>query len=146
MKAHFPLSDFGQGFSQDSGITELMDDLGQAKSASEQITMLGGGNPAIIPAAEKLFREAMESILKTPGEFEKMTGYYDGPQGNMLFIHALCDYLNARFDWGLNENNIALTNGSQAGFYRLFNLFSGASHKAVGQSSEERRILLPMAP
>ena len=49
-------SKFGEKFTRYSGITQLMDDLGKANhSDDENIIMLGGGNPALIPEAHDIF-------------------------------------------------------------------------------------------
>ena len=37
---------FGSKFGGDSGITGLMDDLGNALNTASDIIMMGGGNPA----------------------------------------------------------------------------------------------------
>jgi len=53
-------SKFGKRFSRESGITQLMADLGKANHSNDSNTvMLGGGNPAIIPV------EAHYVILQT---------------------------------------------------------------------------------
>ena len=79
------LSKFGEKFTRKAGITELMDDLGAAMAGGDTL-MLGGGNPAHIPAVQQRFRERMEAILKEPGGFESMIGNYDGSRGNAAFI------------------------------------------------------------
>lgn len=141
MNSKFQLSDFGNKFRADSSISQLMDDLGQAKSITDPIYMLGGGNPACIPAAEQTFRSAMENIMATPNAFEKLSGFYDGPQGNSEFIQSLCHYLNNKFNWQLSTKNIVLTNGSQSGFYTLFNLLAGKA-----ENNQQKQILLPLTP
>ncbi len=39
-------SQFGQKFTQKTGILQLMDDLGNALNSDKPMNMLGGGNPA----------------------------------------------------------------------------------------------------
>ena len=135
------LSDFGRRFASEIGIGELMDDLGNALSGDRRMLMLGGGNPAHIPAVQKLFRERMERILAEPGEFERVIGNYDTPQGSGPFIEALADLFKREFGWDVTSANIALTNGSQNSFLILFNMFAG---RVSGRSL--RRVLLPLAP
>ena len=48
-------SKFGQKFTQPTGISQLMDDLGDALKSDQPINMLGGGNPAKIDAVNELF-------------------------------------------------------------------------------------------
>ncbi len=103
--------------------------------------MLGGGNPGHIPEVQRLFRARMREILATPGEFEQLIGNYDAPKGEADFIDALAALLRREFDWDLGPQNIALTPGSQSGFFILFNMFAG-----VFDSGEHKKILLPLAP
>ncbi len=132
---------FSRSFKAHSGILQLMDDLGKAGNMEGEIFMLGGGNPAAIPEMQACFREEMVSLMESGNDFEKMTGSYDAPQGNLKFISALARLLNDEFGWPVTEQNIAVTNGSQASFGILFNLFAG---KFPDGSS--RKILLPLTP
>ena len=45
------VSKFGKKIAVQSGIGQLMDDLGAALSGEREVLMLGGGNPAHIPAS-----------------------------------------------------------------------------------------------
>lgn len=134
-------SRFAQRFSEHSGIILLMDDLGEAMAGERDVLMLGGGNPAHIPEVQAFFRERMQQILDEPGEFARVVGDYDPPQGSMRFLDALADLLNREYGWGLTAENVALTTGSQAAFFLMFNMFAG---EFAGGAT--RKILLPMAP
>ncbi len=135
-------SRFGQKFTQQSGILQLMADLGQANhSTNPNICMLGGGNPASIPAAEKIYQKEMQAMLEDPKSFNQMLGYYDGPQGSDKFIEILVNLLNQRYDWNLTRKNICLTNGSQSSFFNLFNLLAGEM-----EDGSHQQIMLPLAP
>lgn len=134
------LSGFGQRFQGRIGISELMDDLGQALESGDEMLMLGGGNPSHIPAVQAVFRQQMEALLERPGAFERVIGNYDSPGGSQQFTAALADLFRREHGWQIGPQNIALTNGSQNSFFSLFNLFAGRS----GQS--RRRVLLPLAP
>ena len=134
------LSRFAQRFSEHSGIILLMDDLGEAMAGEQDVLMLGGGNPAHIPEVQAFFREQMQRLLDRPGEFARVIGDYDPPQGNKAFLGALADLLNNEYGWGLDANNLALTPGSQSAFFMLFNIFAGDC------GDRKRKILLPMAP
>lgn len=103
--------------------------------------MLGGGNPARIPEMEQRFREEMDHLLRSKSQFENMVGNYDPPQGNQRFIDTLAKMLSNEFGWDLSAKNIAITNGSQASFGILFNLFSG-----MFPDGSFRKILLPLTP
>jgi valine--pyruvate aminotransferase len=135
------LSEFGEKFTQHSGIVELMDDLGEALASNRPMIMLGGGNPSHIPEVQARFRDSMYRILERPGEFERMVGNYAAPQGSQGFIHALAKLLKQEFGWDVSPKNIALTNGSQNAFFLLFNMFAGPC-----PDGGYKRILLPLAP
>lgn len=135
------LSSFGRKFTERIGINELMEDLGRALSSGSDILMLGGGNPSHIPAVQQVFRERLERILATPGCFENMIGDYDTPQGKTEFLEALATLLNQQFGWPVSAANIALTHGSQSGFFCLFNMFAGSFDNAP-----PKQILFPLTP
>ena len=135
------ISDFGKRFAGEIGIGELMDDLGDALVADPAPLMLGGGNPAHVPEVQAVFKKRMEDILSKHGEFERVIGNYDTPQGAKAFIGALAELFRGEFGWDIGPENIALTNGSQNAFFSLFNLFAG---KFTG--SRNKQILLPLAP
>lgn len=134
-------STFGEKFTAESGILQLMDDLGKAVTGNRDVIMLGGGNPSQIPAAQACFRERMQAILANGDEFERLVGNYDPPEGLPAFNTAVADLLRAQYGWDITGANVALTNGSQTAFFYLFNLLAGqypdGSHK---------KILLPLAP
>ena len=135
------ISTFGEKFTSESGILQLMDDLGNALAGNQDVFMLGGGNPAHIPEVEACFRESMRQILETPGVFEQLIGDYAPPQGEKQFIAALANLLHQEYGWEVTPANIALTNGSQTLFFFLFNLFAGPF-----ENGQCRKILLPLAP
>jgi valine--pyruvate aminotransferase len=134
-------SQFARAFAADAGILQLMDDLGEALAGDADLCMLGGGNPARIPEAQRMFREQMARILADGDRFESIVGNYDGPQGRLEFLEALAALLERELGWDVGPANVAVTNGSQSSFYVLFNLFSGPCDDGV-----ERRVLLPLTP
>ena len=124
-----------------SGIRELMDDLGRAMTGDSEVYMLGGGNPAAVPAFTALLRERMREMLDDGDAFERVMLNYDPPQGNPRFIRAMATLLQREFGWDVGPQNIAVTNGGQSAFFYLFNLLAGRF--AGGRS---KKILLPLAP
>ncbi|MDC5704708.1 valine--pyruvate transaminase [Vibrio europaeus] len=132
-------SKFGEKFNQYSGITQLMDDLNDGLRTPGAI-MLGGGNPAAIPAMLDYFRLASEELLES-GELVAAMANYDGPQGKDAFVKALAKLLKETYGWNITEKNISLTNGSQSGFFYLFNLLAGKQ-----PDGSHKQILLPLAP
>ncbi len=135
------LSRFGEKFTGHAGILDLMDDLGQALAGSEQVYMMGGGNPSHIPAVQERLRLNMEHLLRDDGAFERLIGNYAPPQGEPGFIRALASLLRREYGWPIGPENIALTNGSQNAFFFLFNMFAGPMSDGTC-----RQILLPLAP
>ncbi|HCG8158814.1 TPA: valine--pyruvate transaminase [Vibrio parahaemolyticus] len=132
-------SKFGEKFNQYSGITQLMDDLNDGLRTPGAI-MLGGGNPAAIPAMLDYFHQASEEMLAS-GELVAALTNYDGPQGKDVFVKALAQLFRETYGWDISEKNISLTNGSQSGFFYLFNLFAGQK-----PDGSHKKVLLPIAP
>lgn len=132
-------SKFGEKFNQYSGITQLMDDLNDGLRTPGAI-MLGGGNPAAIPAMLDYFRQASEEMLAS-GELVAALANYDGPQGKDAFVKALAQLFRETYSWDISEKNISLTNGSQSGFFYLFNLLAGQQ-----PDGSHKKVLLPIAP
>ena len=154
-------SKFGQKFTQPTGISQLMDDLGDALKSDQPINMLGGGNPARIKAVDELFLQTYQTLgndgsVNATGTATSTTalnsmGNYSNPQGDAAFIDALVGFFNRHYDWNLSADNIALTNGSQNAFFYLFNLFGGAFTNESAEHNEsnqsiDKSILLPLAP
>ncbi|NNN58695.1 valine--pyruvate transaminase [Vibrio sp. 1-2 (7-a)] len=132
-------SKFGEKFNQYSGITQLMDDLNDGLHTPGAI-MLGGGNPAAIPAMLDYFHQASEEMLAS-GELVAALSNYDGPQGKDAFVKALAQLFRETYGWDISEKNISLTNGSQSGFFYLFNLLAGKQ-----PDGSHKKVLLPIAP
>lgn len=134
------LSDFGRKFSSPSGIYELVEDLGRALGGGEEMIMMGGGNPAHIPEVETLWRRRLEEILAEPGAMETMLGDYDTPRGKPEFLETMAAFFNREFGWNLDAENIAVTIGSQAANFLLFNMLAGRDEKSA------KKILFPIVP
>ena len=118
-----------------------MDDLGAALTSDRPVRMLGGGNPAHIPAIESLFIEEFQRILGSEREYRRMLANYPSPTGEQRFRASLAQLLADEYGWDVSERNIALTNGSQASFFMLFNMLAGRQ-----PDGGFKRILLPLTP
>ncbi len=134
------ISRFGRKMAIQSGIGQLMDDLGAALQAPGEILMLGGGNPAHIAEVQRHFRESMIALLDSGNRFERALGDYDPPEGNTEFIQAVAGLLREQLGWAIGPRNIALTNGSQSAFFVLFNLFAGECEQGG------KKVLFPLTP
>ena len=134
-------SQFGQKFTARSGILELMDDLGRAMTDEPDMLMLGGGNPAAVPAMQAIWRGRMAELLADQGAFDAMLANYDPPVGNPSFRRSLAGFLRQHCGWDVGPENVAIVNGGQTAFFFLFNALAG-SMKDGGR----RQILLPITP
>ena len=132
-------SQFGDKFTQNSGISRLMEDMGEGLRTPGTI-MLGGGNPAQIPAMNDYFQQLLAQML-SEGKLTEALCNYDGPRGKAVLLEALAGMLREELGWPVTAKNIALTNGSQSAFFYLFNLFAG--RRADGS---KKRVLFPLAP
>jgi len=124
-----------------TGILELMDDLGRAMTVEPDMRMLGGGNPAAVPALQALLRDRMRELLAEGDAFDRMLGNYDPPQGNPRFLRALAALLQRSLGWDIGPQNLVVTSGGQTALFFLFNLLAG---RMDGRRS--RKILLPLSP
>jgi valine--pyruvate aminotransferase len=131
-------SRFARRFVRPTGALELMEDLG---SAGPGVHMLGGGNPARIPAVEAVYRRRLAEIAGDTAQFGRFVASYPAPGGDVPFRATVAEFLAARYGWPLTERNVVLTSGSQSAFFTLFNLLAGES-----AAVRPRRILLPLAP
>ena len=134
------LSDFGERMSSEAGILTLMDDLGKALASDKPVAMFGGGNPAQIPAVTAALKRELEAIVADDSRLTAMLGNYDTPQGNATFIDSFVKFLHDTYGWDITADNVAITAGSQSGFFMLFNLLSGTA------GDVKRKILLPLVP
>lgn len=139
----YPRSVFGEKLTEHSGITELMDDLGEALTHGRgRVRMMGGGNPAHIPEVQSLWRDRMAELLeRTPDEFDRVLADYDQPAGSPAFREAVAGFLRREYGWDLTRDNVAVTNGGQTAFFFLLNRFAGRM-----PGGGERKILLPLVP
>lgn len=135
------LSSFGKKLSNRSGILELMDDLGRVMGGQDDLIMMGGGNPAHIPAVKDIFFRRMQELMSDRSGFDRMLTNYDTPQGNMEFIDTLAAFFRDRLGWRVTRDNITITNGSQTAFFYLFNMFAGEF-----DGGRRKQVLLPLSP
>lgn len=138
---NFRFSNFSSHYRASTGTVQLMEDLGRAAQATGPVYAMGGGNPAHIPEAQRLFQRALQAIITDDAQFAAMVGEYDAPKGNVAFCDKLAQTLRGRFGWDIGADNIAVTNGSQSSFGLLFNAFAGRF-----PDGDFRRILLPLTP
>jgi len=129
---------FARRFVRPTGALELMEDLGKSRPGT---LMLGGGNPARIPAVEAVYARRLAEIAADSAQFGRFAAGYAAPGGDVGFRATVARTLADRYGWALTERNVALTSGSQSAFFTLFNLLAGDS-----DDGRRQRILLPLAP
>ena len=134
-------SKFGERFSRRTGTAELMGDLCRVISGEQTGLLLGGGNPGTVPEMLALFQRRLKEIAADADSVQRMMGNYAHPKGEIGFRTSLARLLEREYGWSLSADNIALTAGSQTGFFLLFNLLAGEF--ANGRC---KRILLPVTP
>lgn len=133
---------FGKKMTSNAGILSLMDDLGKiSATGGENMIMMGGGNPGLVPEFQEIMRQQLLAICSDRQSFQQLVGSYAPPQGDRTFGEGLAALLKKEQGWDIGPENICLTNGSQTAFFMLFNLFAG-----VLPDGREKKICLPMAP
>ena len=119
-----------------------MDDLGHAlASGRPDLKMLGGGQPAQIPAISAVWRRRLEELAAEAGGIERAMTTYDPPRGNPRLLAAIATMFRETFGWDLGPENVAVTSGGQTAFFLLFNLLAGRQ-----PDGSRRKILLPLVP
>jgi valine--pyruvate aminotransferase len=119
-----------------------MDDLGRALAEPhDELFMLGGGNPALIPEISGVWRDRLRAMVDAGEAIDRMLGVYDPPQGNGRFVKAIATVLARHLDRSIPLEQLAVTGGGQAAFFALFNLLAGPNG-----SGSTRHIVLPIAP
>ena len=134
------ISDFAERLSQQAGIVNLMDDLGEALALNPEILFLGGGNPAQIPEVSNLLQHYFKKISANVESIQQYVGTYSAPQGDAEIVQVVTAYLQQRCAWPVTASNVALVNGSQLAQFILLNMFAGN----VGD--EHKKVWLPLVP
>lgn len=73
---------FGDKFTRHSGITRLMED--STTAYARRAIMLGGGNPAHIPAMQDYFQTLLTEMVES-GKAADALCNYDGPEGKRRY-------------------------------------------------------------
>lgn len=135
------LSLFGEKFTRQSGIFELMHDLGTALNENPDMLFMGGGNPAHLKPVEEVFAKRLSDILADEKDKHSLLGIYQSPQGDKEFRDEIAAFLKKQYGWNITGKNIAVSNGSQAAFFILYNMFAGDMTDGT-----KRSIHLPLTP
>jgi valine--pyruvate aminotransferase len=142
IRMKYPLSTFGTRLGLQSGIGELMQDLGQALAEADGRTcMLGGGQPARIEAVDRRWQQRLREIAEDPEQINRMLGDYQPPAGAADFRESVAAFFRRQYGWPIGPENVCVTAGGQAALFLMFNALAGQF--ADGTT---KRILLPIVP
>lgn len=140
-KTGLDLSIFGDKLSGQSGILDLMNDIGEAVALRPDLLALGGGNPAAIPEMQALWRKSAADFLADAAAFDKALVCYDAPQGDPAFVDAFARLFAERFGLPTTAKNVAVVGGAQLGVFCLLNLLAGRT-----RDGRRRKTLIPASP
>ena len=141
MTTKYRFSAFGSTLTRSTGALQLMADLAVQAPPGMELMPLGGGNPARIAEVEAVYRRELAKIAANAGAFGRFAECYSAPEGDRPFRESLARYLSEMLGTSIAADNVALTPGSQAAFFLLFNLLAGRM-----ADGSRRRILLPLVP
>lgn len=126
----------------DSGIGELMQDLGETLASGDpNLCMLGGGQPAHIPAIDQIWQRRLREIAEDPRQVAGILGDYQPPGGDAAFRDAVADLFSREFGWPITGENVCITAGGQAAFFLLLNALAGRFDDGT-----HKQVLLPIVP
>ncbi len=131
------LSAFGRALGEQTGIGELMDDLGVALAEkSGELCMLGGGQPAYVPELIDLFQKRLKDLSNNPEMVHTVLGEYDPADGNLAFRKAFAEMFHQLYGWGLSSDHIGIAAGGQSACFHLMNALVG----------EGEQVMIPLLP
>ncbi len=135
------LSAIGRQMAGPSGLRSIMDDVATtiADGGSATWTNLSVGNPARIPEVTRLWRDALEAVLRD--DFEREVGGYGRSRGSTTLVEAVVDHFGRTYGWSLTGEHVVAGPGSQMICFAAAALFCGPS--ADGTT---RRVVLPFQP
>jgi valine--pyruvate aminotransferase len=136
------LSTFGRRLGLDSGIGELMQDLGEVlASGDESICMLGGGQPAHIPEVDRFWQERLQTIAADPNQVASLLGDYQPPGGDASFRESVAQLFRREYGWPIDGENVCITAGGQTALFLLLNALAGRFDDGTF-----KQVLLPIVP
>ncbi len=148
------LSSVGTKLAGLSGLRSIMEDVASstAGAAEGEWLNLSVGNPAVIPEAREMWREALSTALAQ--EFDQVSCRYGASRGNAALVAAIADYFRAAYGWDLGPENIVVGPGSQMVCFAAAALFAGPGADAGADSGSGsasgsevmRRLVLPLTP
>ncbi|MYV45643.1 valine--pyruvate transaminase [Streptomyces sp. SID2888] len=134
------LSPIGTRMAGMSGLRSIMEDVAStmAGTAEEDWINLGIGNPAAIPEAGAMWRQALSNALAE--DFDRVVGRYGPSRGSTVLVDAVVDYFNRVYGWDLTPQHVVIGPGSQMVCFAAAALFVGPGPDGM------RRLVMPMVP
>jgi valine--pyruvate aminotransferase len=115
----------GRQMAGPTGLRSIMDDIATstAGSSAGEWLNLSIGNPALIPEVVAMWRGLTERALASG--FAESSCQYGPSRGAPRLVGAIADYFNARYRWGIGDQNIVVGPGSQMLCFIAAALFAG---------------------
>lgn len=119
-----------------------MQDIRQSLAASPGAPWinLSAGNPVVLPEVEAMWRAHARAVSES-AEFGEIVCRYGESEGYRALVDAVVELFNTRCGWGITQDNVLITPGSQSSLFAAANCFCG--YDAAGRL---RRLLLPLSP
>jgi valine--pyruvate aminotransferase len=136
------LTKIGAQMSNLTGVRAIMKDIIETlqSGAGQELINLSAGNPLILPAVERLWRDCTADLLAS-SEYGEVVCRYGSSQGYAPLIEAIASDFNRRYGLSLTPRNILITPGSQTLYFYAANAFGGYT-----TSGELKQIVLPLSP
>lgn len=136
------LTKIGAQMSNLTGVRAIMKDIIETlqSGAGQELINLSAGNPLILPAVERLWRDCTADLLAS-SEYGEVVCRYGSSQGYAPLIEAIANDFNRRYGLQLTARNILITPGSQTLYFYAANAFGGYT-----TTGELKQIVLPLSP
>lgn len=136
------LTKIGAQMSNLTGVRAIMKDIVETlkANAGQELINLSAGNPLILPAVERLWRDCTADLLAS-SEYGEVVCRYGSSQGYAPLIEAIANDFNRRYGLKLSDRNILITPGSQTLYFYAANAFGGYT-----TTGELKQIVLPLSP
>ena len=136
------LSIHGNRMSRLTGVRAIMQDIRQTQAAAsnEPWINLSPGNPVILPEVESMWRKLARDVADS-NEFGEVVCRYGESQGYPPLLDAVVELFNGKYGWGITQDNVLITPGSQSSLFAAANCFCG-----INAQGKLRRLLLPSTP
>lgn len=136
------LSIHGTRMSRLTGVRAIMEDIRQTQAAApnDPWINLSPGNPVVLPEVQAMWRAHARTVTDS-NDFGEIVCRYGESHGYRPLLEAVVDLFNAQYGWGITQDNVLITPGSQSSLFAAANCFCG--HDTNGQL---RKLLLPLSP